>query len=508
MADTNAAGTNTTGTVIIAGAGPTGLMLATELGLLGVDAVVLERRERPAEASAGMAVHGRTMDTFRYRGLTELIDPDETFPWPLTPFALLWLDMAAAAPNDYTYALPQWRLEKLLAGRAGELGADVRRGHTVVGVGQDDAGVAVDVAGPGGRYQLRGDYLVGCDGADSAVRTLAGIDFPASGPDYYGLLGDMELTADTDTAFDAGVHPGGLFGAIPLGSDVLRLMTIEFGVERPAGDVPVTLEELRAGIRRITGGEPKLGKIGFMARYGGPTRLAGSYRAGRVLIAGDAAHSFFISGTQGANTGIQDSVNLGWKLAATLRGWAPPGLLDTYEAERRPVGQRMCWHANAAMALLTPYPQVAALREMVTELIGFEEVNRYLLRVPSTARYPMPGPAGLAGADGCGDAAGASDLIGAPVPDVPLAGAAGVDQVAQTLRAARGVLLDLSDGTADLGGVEAWSDRVEVVTARPTHAIPAAAVLVRPDGHVAHVDVAGTDGDGRRAALAAWFGEP
>jgi 2-polyprenyl-6-methoxyphenol hydroxylase-like FAD-dependent oxidoreductase len=487
------------GTVLIAGGGPTGLMLAAELRLAGVEAIVLEPRTERPETSSGMAIHGRTLELFAHRGFFDRIEPGTIFAWPRTPFSMIWLDMAGVAARDHTHAYPQWRTEKLLADRATELGADVRVGHELVGLSQDEAGVLAEVAGPDGAYQLRADYLVGADGAESRVRTLAGITFAPVSESYYGVYGDMDLVPGQ--VFDAGVHAGGVFGAMPLNAETIRLMTLEFdnSVWRPGGTDPVTAAELGASVGRITGATPELGAMRNLTRFGAPNRLAESYRAGRVFLAGDAAHSMFISGTQALNTGIHDAANLGWKLAATLNGWAPDGLLDTYQQERHPVGERMTWHAHASMALLHPLEKIGQLRELVGKLLGFDEVNRHFVRITTDVRYPLAGE----------PTAATHPLLGHSVPDVPLVTDGGAASVAETMRAGRGVLLVLGgDGAAVAARAAGWADRVDVVTAKASDDLGAAVLLVRPDGYVAHADAAGTDADGLAAALGTWFGSP
>lgn len=486
------------GMVVIAGGGPTGLTLAGELRLAGVTVCVIEPRTERPQMSQGMAIHTRTLEALGHRGLRERIGDEEIFQWPRTPFSMLWLDMEKASPRDFTHAFPQWRTERLLLDRAEELGADIRRGHRVDDFRQDETGVTVTVRHGAESYELRCDYLVGADGAESQVRKLAGIEFTALGKGYYGVFGDMDLKPGE--VFDAGVYSAGIFGAMPLDLEVVRLMTLEFTVERPSDDVPVTKEELASAIGRITGTVPELGEMRWLQRFGAPTRLAERYRQGRVLLAGDAAHSLFISGTQGLNTGIHDALNLGWKLAATLNGWAPDNLLDTYQAERHPVGQRMTWHAQTAQALLHPLEKVGQLRELIGKLLGFEDASRHMLQLPTRVRYPL-GPA-----DGT-DANPDHPLLGTFLPDTPLTRAdGGTTSLSWLLQAGRGILLDLSGGT--LGDLDGWTGRVDVVAVKADPEIGATSLLVRPDGYVAHADAGTPDRAALRAALTRWFGEP
>jgi 2-polyprenyl-6-methoxyphenol hydroxylase-like FAD-dependent oxidoreductase len=378
--------------VIIAGAGPTGLLLATELVQAGVPVVVLEKKTEQAEQSQGMAIHGRSLEVLRQRGFGPLLARENIWAWPRTPFAFFWLDLATVSELDYTFALPQWRTERLLTERAEELGVDIRRGQTIVGFTQDDNGIQVSVSAGESEYTVDGSYLVGCDGKDSMVRTLAGIDFDAEGLTYYGVLGDVTLTEGKDYQFDSGMFERGIFGALPIQTGMLRLMTIEFGQDPAADDVPVTEDELTAAIERLTGKRPEIkGEVTFLSRFGGPTSLARKYREGRVFLAGDAAHVLFISGSQGMNAGVHDAVNLAWKLAATLNGWAPDNLLDTYHAERHPVGQRVCAHARAQMALIHPQDRLVPLRKMFNDLLSYDEVNKHLLEAATVTVYPFNG---------------------------------------------------------------------------------------------------------------------
>ncbi|MEV0643068.1 FAD-dependent monooxygenase [Streptomyces sp. NPDC050619] len=477
-------------TVVIAGGGPTGLMLAGELGLAGITAVVLEPRTEIVEHSRGMAVHGRTLDLLEQRGLADDLREQGIFAWPRTPFAFLWLDLDSVGPEDYTYGMPQWRTEKLLERRAGEVGADIRRGHELTGCTQDADRVTVTVRSPEGEYELAADYLVGCDGADSAVRRIATIKQQDHGSSaYYGVLGDVEVKEGEQ--FDAGLHPAGVFGAIPIGPGTLRLMTIEFGRAPVAADVAVTEAELSASIERIVGKAPQIDSARFLARFGEQSTVAERFRDGRVLLAGDAAHISFVSGTQGLNAGLQDAVNLGWKLAAELNGHAPGGLLDSYHEERYPAAVQACAHARAQMALMHPLSKVAPLRELFAELLRFEEVNRYLLQMPTLVRYPAAGP-------------GDHPLVGERIGGTSLFTADGETTVARTLHGGRGVLVRFAGDSAN-SAAEAWRDRVDVVTAKPVTEIDAAVVLLRPDGHVAY---AGAPGEALDGALRTWFGEP
>jgi 2-polyprenyl-6-methoxyphenol hydroxylase-like FAD-dependent oxidoreductase len=478
-------------TVVIAGGGASGLMLAAELGLAGVTAILLERHTEVLDHSRGMAIHGRTLDLLDQRGLADEIREQGAFAWPRTPFAFLWLDLDSVGPEDFTYGMPQWRTERLLEERATGLGADIRRGHEVTGFAENADGITVTVRSPDGEYELAAAYLVGCDGAGSTVRRLAGIGQVDHGSSaYYGVLGDVEVPDDEE--FDAGLHAAGVFGAIPIGPGTLRLMTIEFDAEPVAADVPVTEAELRASIERIVGRAPEIKETRYLARFGEQSTVAETFRTGRVLLAGDAAHVTFVSGTQGLNAGLHDAMNLGWKLAAAINGHAARGLLDTYHEERHPAAIRAGVHARAQMALMHPLSKVAPLRELFQELLQFDEVNRYLLRMPTRVRYPMPAPGG-------------HELIGERIGAITLSTTGGSVTVAQTLLPGRGVLLRLTDDVEATGSpADAWADRVVSVTAKPIPEVDAALVLIRPDGQVAY---AGADTGALEAALRTWFGD-
>ncbi|MGH3165974.1 MAG: FAD-dependent monooxygenase [Trebonia sp.] len=487
--------------IVIAGAGPTGLMLACELGLAGVDAVVLDQSETPETGPnlRSHMLHARAVDLLDWRGLMDPIRAaGEPMVWPMIHFANLWLDLSTIIDHEHSLIVPQTRTARVLEERATELGADIRRGHEVTGVSQDEAGVTVEVRDAAGHeYQIRSRYLVGCDGEDSAVRELAGFDAPAGGPSWYGVLADFEKL---DAAWESPTYPGGLVAVSPHPdkSGWTRVMTMEFGVHAPDAAVPVTLDELRANAERISGRAWNLERPVWLYRYAGRTRLAGQYRRGSVFLAGEAAHVHYMGAGHATSTSLHDAANLGWKLAADVRGWAPPGLLDTYHDERHPVGHRACMSTHAQLLLQYPQSEVAPLRELFGEIVTFPDVNRHLAEIVTKVSYPMEA--------GRPDGAEPHPLLGGPVPDVTLTTQDGPVRAGTLLRSGRGVLLDLSAGTADLGDVSAWAARVDVVTAKPAEEVGAAALLIRPDGHVAWAGTRGRNEAELRAALMAWFG--
>ncbi|KAA2253884.1 monooxygenase [Solihabitans fulvus] len=490
--------------VIVVGAGPTGLMLAAELGLAGIDTVVLDRLAEPTGQSKAGSLQPRSAEVLDLRGLLDhLSEADRSRPgghFAGLPVALDNTPWQTRHPNPVT--LPQVALERLLADRLAELGVPVLRGHELVDLTQDDDGVTAGTRGPDGESRLRGRYLVGCDGAHSSVRKLAGFAFPGKAGTMSAVAADIEFAATSDLVptgqrfFGDYMRRGGGYWTLlhPLGDGAYRMI---FGnAERRDRHAPVTDAEVQAALHTVYGPETTLARIRHASRFSDANRQVERYRSDRVLLAGDAAHIHLPAGGQGVNLGLQDAFNLGWKLAAQLRGWASDGLLDTYHDERHPVGARVLRNAAAQSVFMGigEGTEVAALREVVTELVTTPDGNRYISGMMSALdlRYDMPD-------------APAHELLGRRMPDVDLVTDAGPTRFSRLAGHGGGVLLDLGAGigpaaSAQLGG------RVGVVPAEPVPGVDASAVLVRPDGHVcwAGDDVA----DGLDRALARWFGQP
>ncbi|MFI0411704.1 FAD-dependent monooxygenase [Actinomadura sp. 3N508] len=484
--------------VVIVGAGPGGLMLACELGLAGVRTTVLEKRTGRSHESGGGLLHARCVETLKQRGIADRFGDSNTPRWGRSHFGLITIEYDdELAETEYDMLVPQVRTEEVLEERAVELGVEVLHGQEVTAVEQDADGVTVRVRSATGERDVRCAYLVGCDGVHSTVARLCGFEYEEFAPSYYGITADVKQFEGNRDTFVRGLYPNGQLGILPLQEGRIRLMTVEF-VGEPAGpEVPVTREEVLASIQRITGEAPAIEEPSWMERNGHPTRLATRYRDGRVLLVGDAAHSHPPSSGNGMVTTVHDAANLGWKLAAQVRGRAPDGLLDSYQEERQPVGRRACVRAKAQVAAMYPLEHVAALREVLTGLIEMKEVQRYLVQYVTEVSYDFEYP-GLPSGDG------AHPLIGTRFQDVQVATPDGSKLSTYDLLVdGRGVLLNL---TGRPGAVPEVGGQVDVVTVEPTSELDARAVLVRPDGFVAWADRDGDGDEGLRVAARTWFG--
>ncbi|GAA3845477.1 rifampin monooxygenase [Saccharothrix violaceirubra] len=469
--------------VIIAGGGPTGLMLAAELRLHGVRVVVLEREPAPTPHVRALGLHVRSIEVMDQRGLLERFLEHGTKHVVGGFFAGLaarWPEGLDTA-HSYVLGIPQPVTERLLTEHAVGLGAEIRRGVELVDLAQDDDGVTVDLADGTG---LRARYLVGCDGGRSTVRKLLGVAFPGEPTRVETLLGEMELTtpADEVTAKMLEVRKTQLrFGLGSLGDGVFRVVVPADGVSEDRGVAP-TLDDFRRQLRAYAGTDFGAHSPRWLSRFGDATRQAERYRVDRVFLAGDAAHVHPPTGGQGLNLGLQDAFNLGWKLAAAVGGQAPEGLLDTYESERHPVAADVLDNTRAQMHLMSTEPGPQAVRRLLSELVAIEEVNHRLIAKITAidVRY-------------FGDD---DSLVGRRLRDVELKHG----RLYAHLHAGRGLLLDQTGGLSVAG----WADRVDHLV-EVSEELDVPAVLLRPDGHVAWV---GEDQRDLEAHLPTWFGAP
>ncbi len=511
--------------MVIVGGGPTGLMLAAELMLGGVHPVVLERLPEISEIPKGNGLIGQIVPVLDYRGLLDKVRAEATFAGPIPQFTFgpLKLDFPAPSPLHIA-AIPQRRLERLLGERLAELGGSIRRGHELTALEGGEDGVTLEVRGPDGEYSLRAGYLVGCDGAHSPVRKQSGIGFPGVTSSEISRIGrvflptaviapggtEVEVPGVGRLTFPGVVRtPRGAYSLAPLAmldkNAPPGLFIVFTSEEDPAataaGDGPMMLDELRASFHRVLGADLEMSEPRWLTRTIGNSRQAERYQVGRVLLAGDAAHIFGAGGS--LNVGLLDAVNLGWKLAAQVAGRAPGGLLDSYHAERHLAGRRALLQTRAQKALGATDPGTTAVRELFGELLRYPEPLRHLGEIiqGSDVRYPMPG-----------GGARPHRLAGYLAPDLRVETSDGRrTRVAELLRPARGVLLDLTPDATVASGAAGWADRITVLAARGLSAPAVAdALLIRPDGYVAWASGPGghDPAGGLQETARAWFGPP
>lgn len=482
--------------VIIVGAGPVGLMLASELRLGGVDVVVYERRTTPSGESRGLGFTARAAEVFHQRGLLARLGNVESSGQG--HFGGIPMDFGVLEGAHFgVRGIPQYRIERMLEDSALELGASVLRGHEVVDLHATADGVVAVVEGPGGRSQHRADYLVGCDGGRSTVRQLGGFDFPGTDATREMYLADV-VGREIRPRFIGERVPGGMVMSAPLEDGVDRIIVCEGGTVPTEGRQSLTFIEVADAWQRLTGESLHGAEARWVSAFTDATRQVSEYRRGRVLIAGDAAHIHLPAGGQGLSVGIQDAANLGWKLAATINGWAPDGLLDTYHDERHPVGARVLRNTHAQGMLYLSGEEIEPLRVVMSELIAIPAVGRHLSGMVSglDIRYDV-------GSSG-------HSLLGARMPDRELERLDGSRvRVADMLHGARGVLISANHSHEVSRLAAGWSDRVDVVTASwiPTgtdgRETAPDSVLIRPDGYVVWAAPGGGD---LPEALHRWFG--
>jgi 3-(3-hydroxy-phenyl)propionate hydroxylase len=480
--------------VVIAGGGPTGMMLAGELALAGVDVAIVERRaSQDLVGSRSRGLHSRTIEVLDQRGIASRFLSQGTVA-QIAGFSGIRLDISDfPTRHPYGLALLQNRFEEILAGWVDELAVPIYRGRDVTGFAQNGTGVDVELSDG---QSLRTDFLVGCDGGRSVIRKAAGIEFPGWDPSVSSLIAEAEMSEEPEFGIRHDDNGTQAIGRLEDGKRVGVVVS-----ERYAGQTgEPTLGDLSRALIAVWGTDYGVHSPTWISRFTDMTRQAASYRTERVLLAGDAAHVHYPVGGQGLNTGVQDAVNLGWKLAQVVNQISPDSLLDTYQAERHPVAARVLRTNMAQTPLTRSDARIDALRDHVSELLGMDEPRK---------RFG----AMMSGLDIHYDLGEGHPLLGRRMPDLDLLTAGGPLRVFTLLHGARPILLNLGEpGGFDL---TPWADRVLLTDAKHPGpwelpvlgAVPApVAVLIRPDGHVAWVGD-GTD-SGLPDALTTWFGPP
>jgi 2-polyprenyl-6-methoxyphenol hydroxylase-like FAD-dependent oxidoreductase len=476
--------------VLIAGAGPAGLLLAGELRLAGIDTVVIERDARRPDRCRSFTLNARSVDLLARRGLAGRLIA-EGWPAPYTPFSGLPVTLGLAGTHTdhpYTLGIPQTRVEEILEAHAAGLGADIRRRHELRTLRQDADSVTAIIDGG---QPIRAAYLVGCDGGRSTVRKQAGIDFPGTDATRFSLLGDLELADPEALPYGVTAGPNGAVFVIPRPGYV-RIITAD--PQPPADrDALVTLAQLETAVEHALGRHIDLRAPRWLTRFGDAARQAAEYIRGRVILAGDAAHIHPPAGAIGINVALDDALNLGWKLAATIRGTAPPHLLGTYHTERHAAGTRVLANTRAQTLLGTADDRLGPLTDLLTRIATHPAGNRALAET-------------LTGLDTRYDVHPDGDhpWLGRLAPNLTLTTATGDTDVATLLTTGRPLLLDLTTDHAIHRSATGWSDRVTIVDATcPAHP-ELRGILLRPDGHTAWLPTTGDDG--LHQALETWHG--
>ena len=491
--------------VLIAGGGPTGMTLAGELALAGIDVAIIERRaSQDLTGSRAGGLHARTIEVFDQRGIAERFI-SQGQPVQVVGFQMIRLDLSDF-PTRHPHTLGLWQahIERILAEWLGELKVPIYRGREVTGFWQDDTGVDIGLSDA---RSMRAQYLIGCDGGRSRVRKTAGIDFPGWDPTTSALIAEVEMTEQPPLGIrndEIGVHGIGKLNyeirngeIVYLDGGPMRVMVTEKHV---GSTTEPTLRDLSEALIAVYGTDYGVHSPSSLSRFTDMTRQAASYRDRRVLLAGDAAHVHSPDGGQGLNTGVQDAVNLGWKLAQVIKGISPESLLDNYHAERHPIGARVLQITMAAVALRRTDERSKALRGMMAELLGMDEPRKRIAGEMSGLgiRY---------------DFGEGHPLLGRRMPDLDLSTANGALRVFSLLHKARPALINFGEpGAFD---ITRWADRVQSIDARyegkwelpalGTVAAPGA-VLIRPDGYV--VWTGDRAQSGLTDALTTWFGPP